>query len=83
MYKTLNQPIDIEAYYFSPDGHGLKSYPRQIAYEGRHLSFESGLRVLVRKGQDILQIFTMTDGTNNYRLSFEPNQNEWKLLGVF
>ena len=75
--------INFTSFYF-PHGATQKSFPRRIEDEyGRQLNFlESGLRVIVKKGQELVEIFNMTDGQNLYRLSFEPNNNSWKLLGT-
>ena len=74
--------VSVTSFYF-PHGSTLKSFPRRIEDEqGRQLNFlESGLRVMVKKGQELIEIFNMTDGQNLYRLSFEPQNNSWKLLG--
>ncbi len=78
MTRTINQEIQVTSFYFR--GHG-RCFPRQIELAGRELNFlENGLRCLVQKGQDFIQIFTMTDGTRLYRLSFEPGNHTWKLL---
>lgn len=78
--NTINQIVNVTSYYFAP-GERTRCFPKRIELEDRQLDFlESGLRCLVRKGQSIIQIFNMTDGRNQYRLSFEPEQNIWKLL---
>lgn len=80
MYETLNQEISVLSYYFT-SGRRSRCFPRQIELEGRQLSFlESGLRCLVGKGQNLVQIFNMTDGRTLYRLSFEPVERTWVLL---
>ncbi len=73
--------INVTSYYF-PHGSTQKSFPRRIEDEqGHQLNFlENGLRCMVRKGQELIEIFNMTDGQNLYRLSFEPGNNRWKLL---
>jgi hypothetical protein len=74
---SYNQEINVTSFYFSSS----HIFPRQIEIEGQELSFlENGLRCLVQKGQDLIQIFNMTDGQKLYRLSFEPSNRTWKLL---
>lgn len=69
--------VDVTAYYFKAN----RCFPRQIELEGESLSFlETGLRCLVQKGQELVQIFNMSDGQKLYRLSFEPGNRTWKLL---
>ncbi|HSX23572.1 MAG TPA: hypothetical protein VLE74_00520 [Candidatus Saccharimonadales bacterium] len=71
--------VDVTAFYFT----NSRCFPRQIEFEGQKLSFlENGLRCLVQKGQDLIQIFNMTDGQKLYRLSFEPGNRTWKLLNT-
>lgn len=74
--------ISVTSFYFA-QGSTQKSFPRRIEDEqGRQLNFlENGLRVMVKKGQELVEIFNMTDGQNLYRLSFEHENNSWKLLG--
>jgi hypothetical protein len=79
----MYQEIAVTSFYFVK-GHVNKSFPRRIeTEEGRQINFiEEGLRCVVQKGQELVQIFTMTDGEKLYRLGFEPNNNSWKLLST-
>jgi len=74
--------ISVTSFYFAA-GSTQKSFPRRIEDEnGKQFSFlENGLRVVVNKGQELIEIFNMTDGQNLYRLSFNPGNNNWMLLG--
>lgn len=72
-----NQEINVTSFYFN----NRHCFPRQIEFDGESLNFlETGLRCLVQKGQELIQIFNMTDGYRLYRLSFEPGNRTWKLL---
>jgi hypothetical protein len=74
---SYNQEINVTAVYFNNG----RSFPRQAQFNGRELNFlQDGLRCLVQKGQELVQIFNMTDGNTLYRLSFEPGSRTWKLL---
>ena len=78
----MNQEVNVISYYFTP-GNTSRSFPRQIEVGDRQLNFvENGLRCLVQKGQELVQIFNMTDGQILYRLSFEPGSRTWKLLST-
>lgn len=82
MYSTLDKPVNVMAYYFGKGAH-LRSYPKRIEIDGCELDFlETGLMCLVKKGQQFTQIFNMSDGRKRYRLSFEPEAEQWKLLSV-
>lgn len=72
-----NQEINVTSFYFDES----RCFPRQIELGGERLSFlENGLRCLVQKGQELVQIFNMSDGQKLYRLSFEPGNRTWTLL---
>jgi len=76
---SINSPVDVTAIGFS---RGMRAYPRRIEFEGTTYDFiDAGLRTVVRSGEKISQIFTMTDGRQNYRLRSEGNS--WTLLSVF
>jgi len=74
----MNQEVNVVSYYFS----NSRCFPRTVQVANKELNFaENGLRCLVKHGQDIIQIFNMSDGEKLYRLSFEPGARTWKLLG--
>jgi hypothetical protein len=80
--KTINKPVNITALYFSR-GATMKSFPKRMEFDGNQYTFlESGLRYLIRKGQQFIELFDMTDGVNNYRLKFDNHENSWTLVGV-
>ena len=80
MNQTMNQEVNVLAYYFSHDSG--RCFPKRIEIGGQSLDFIEGLRCLVQRGKSVLQIFNMTDGQRQYRLSFEPEQRIWKLLSM-
>ena len=83
MNKTvINKEVSVTSVYFRPGPH-LKGYPKRMEYEGREYTFlESGLRYLVRKGQQLFEVFDMTDGSQEYRLKFDANDQAWTLIGI-
>ena len=73
----FDQEVNVTSFYFK----NSRVFPRRIELEGEQLNFlETGLRCLVQKGQEFIQIFNMSDGQRLYRLSFEPGSRTWKLL---
>lgn len=79
MKNTINSPVDVTAIGF---GRGMRAYPRRIEFQGVTYDFiDAGLRTVIRSGEKISQIFTMTDGRQSYRLKSEGNS--WTLLNVF
>ena len=55
MTQTINQEVTVNAIYFS--GSDMKTFPREIEYDGRAVAFASGLRYLVRRGAEALQLW--------------------------
>lgn len=80
--RPINQEVNITGLYFRP-GRSVKGFPKRMEYEGREYTFvESGLRYLIQKGQQLFEIFDMTDGTREYRLKFDTQQHIWTLVGM-
>lgn len=79
MTQTINQPIDINAFYFV--GKDIKTFPRQIEYGGRAITFGSGLRLRVERAGRSIFLFHMSalDGAT-YRL--RQDGSDWTLEGV-
>lgn len=80
--RIINEEVSVTSVYFRPGRH-LKGFPKRMEYEGREYTFlESGLRYLVHKGQQLIEIFDMTDGSKDYRLSFDKDAGRWTLIGM-
>lgn len=83
--STFDTPeIQITAVYFrnNTSEQRFESYPRRMLYEGREYTFiESGMRYLVRKGQQLIKLFDVSDGENDYRLRLDGD-NHWTLVGI-
>ncbi len=79
---TINKEVFVPELYFTNDTPELKTYPRRMEYEGREYTFMDGLRYLVHKGQQLVQVFDMTDGQRAYRLQFDANQAAWTLVDM-
>lgn len=74
---TLNQEIDVTSFYFAKG----KTFPRRIEFGNSQLTFaEIGLRCLVQKGQELIEIFNMSDGRNQYTIRHERASQHWILL---
>lgn len=77
-YKSINSPVDVTALGF---GRNMRTYPRRIEFEGSTYDFiDAGLRTIVRNGERVAQIFTMTDGARDFRL--RSDNGHWTLLGI-
>jgi len=79
----INKEVSITGMYFRNGKKSLRSYPKRMELEGEEYTFiESGLHFLVKKGQQLFELFDMTDGTNSYRLKLDTNENTWTLVGM-
>lgn len=75
---TINSPVAVTAIGF---GRGMRTYPRRIEFEGKTYDFiDAGLRTVIRSGERIAQVFSMTDGANSYRL--RSDGSGWTLLSM-
>ena len=76
--------IEITSVYFhsNPNKNRLESFPKRMVYDGREYTFaEDGWRYLVQKGQELIRLFDVSDGENQYRLRLDPGDH-WTLVGV-
>lgn len=81
--QVVNEQVDVTALYFRKSKTGLKSFPKRIEYEGEALTFvESGLQIMVNKGQELIELFTMTDGSSDYRLRHDVTAQSWTLMTI-
>jgi hypothetical protein len=79
---TINKEIAVTAVYFQ-NSRELKSFPKRIEFDGREYTFlESGLRYLIQKGHQLIQVFDMTDGVASYRLKFDSQEKLWTLVDI-
>jgi len=76
----INKEVNVNAFYFTKGPSNMRSYPRQIEFDGSLVSFADGLSYLVRKGQQMIQLFDMNDGDNTYRL--RHSDDRWTLVGM-
>ena len=64
-------------------GRDLRAYPRRMEYGGTSYQFlDAGLRTVIRSGERIAQILTMSDGANDYRLRTDNQGGSWILLSI-
>ena len=79
----INKEVSIVAYYFKNGLRRLKCYPKRMEYQGRVIDFtETGLRHPTKKGQRMIHVFDMTDGTADYRLEFDAAALTWTLVSI-
>lgn len=78
----MNQEVEITALSFRnpKNQRQLESYPRRMVYEGREISFIDCMHYLVQKGQQLIKLFDVSDGSTLYRLRLENDC--WTLVGT-
>lgn len=60
-----------------------KSYPYVLHWRGRRYTIiKVGLHHTTRDGRTLIHIFSVSDGTTFFRLSFDTDTLGWKLLEV-
>lgn len=81
MDKTIiNKPVTITAMKF---GRGFRAYPHRMEYAGISYNFiDAGLRTVVRRGREAIEILTMSDGISNFRLRSDNHGGSWTLLSI-
>jgi len=80
--QYINKEVSVNAVYFS-GRQNFKSFPKAITYDNQQVTFlESGMRYLLHKGKDIVQLFDMSDGHSNYRLQFNSQEFTWTLVRI-
>ncbi len=79
----INKAVNVVAFYFKNAGQRLKCFPKRMEYEGRRVDFtETGMVHPTHKGQRLVHVFDMTDGNADYRLEFDAEHLDWKLVYV-
>lgn len=79
----INKEVSIVAYYFKNSARRLRCFPKCMEYEGRRIKFtETGLVHPTQKGQRMIHVFDMTDGTADYRLEFDAQNLSWTLVAI-
>lgn len=61
----------------------LMVYPRRMEFRGATYNFiDAGLRCLVRHGERIAEIITLSDGVSDYHLRSDNCGINWTLLSI-
>jgi hypothetical protein len=80
--QNINKEVTVTAWYFKNRQKRLTSYPKRIEYGQKEYTFAEGLRLLIQKGKQAVQLFDMTDGDSNFRLRFDDQQQTWTLVSI-
>lgn len=77
---TINSPVAITSMGFGRD---MRAIPRRMEFDGQTYDFaDSGLRTVVKKGERVLQILTMSDGSRNFHLRSDNHGGSWTLVSM-
>ena len=81
MKKTqFNELVTVTAVGFRKN---LTTYPRRIEIQGVSYDFiDAGLRCLIRQGERIAEILTLSDGNMDYHLRTDNHGSNWTLLNI-
>jgi hypothetical protein len=76
----INEAVSITAIGFNKN---LSAYPRRMEFHGSTYNFiDSGLRCLVRHGERIAEVFTLSDGVSDYHIRRDHHGMGWTLLSI-
>lgn len=78
--QHINEQVTVTVFGFR---NNLSTYPKKIEYQGLTYSFiDAGLRCLVKSGNIISEVFTLSDGARDYYLKKEHQGMKWTLLKI-
>jgi hypothetical protein len=78
------QEVEITAVYFRAERGqtSVASFPRRMMLDGREYTFSrDSWRYQVQKGQELVQLFDVSDGQSRYRLRLGPTKH-WTLVNI-
>lgn len=77
---VINEGVSITSLGFYKN---LEPYPKRMEYKGKTYNFiEMGLKCLVRQGEKIAQVMTLSDGAAQYQLRYDQKSASWTLLAI-
>lgn len=77
----LNERVEVVAIFRTGVNTSQICMPAKMRYKGREIIFtELGLRHPTSKGQRMIHVFDMSDGSADYRLEFDAEQLTWTLI---
>ena len=78
--NNINKTVTVTAVGFNRD---LSVVPRQIEFDGTVYDFvDKGLACIIRRGDRLSRILTMTDGRKQFRLRSDNRSGLWTLLSI-
>ena len=78
----VDQEVTINSVYFN-NKKDLETFPKEMEFQGETYTFlNNGWRYLVHKGQEVVRVFSVTDGKADFRLKLDPSESHWTLLDI-
>lgn len=78
----VDQEVTINSVYFN-NKKNLETFPKEMEFKGETYTFlNNGWRYLVHKGQEVVRVFSVTDGKADFRLKLDPSESHWTLLDI-
>jgi hypothetical protein len=78
---TVNEQVAITQMGFKKN---LSAYPRRMEFRGTIYEFlDAGLHCLVKAGNNITEIITMTDGKSQFKLRTDNQGGNWTLVSIY
>lgn len=81
-YQQIDKEITITAVYFGGSKQTMKTFPKRIECDDTIYTFSEGLQLVIKKGQELVKIFDMTDGNAHYRLRNDVSNHSWRLMSI-
>lgn len=79
---VVGREVTVNSVYFN-NKKNLETFPKEMEFEGETYTFlNNGWRYLVHKGQEVIRVFSVTDGKADYRLKLDPSESQWTLLDI-
>lgn len=76
----INKQVQVTAMGFKKN---LVAYPRQMEFDGTTYDFiDAGIGCMVRSGERIAQILTLTDGARHFKMRSDNRGGVWTLLSM-
>lgn len=78
--NIINEQVAITSLGFYKN---LEAYPKRMEYQGRTYNFiEMGLKCLIKQGEKIAQVMSLSDGACWYQLKYDQSSASWTLLAI-
>lgn len=78
--ELINQEVNVTAIRFTRQ---FDPIPKRIEFGGRAINFiDEGIRLSIKRGENLTRLFDMSDGESNFRLRQATGQHGWKLVSI-